>query len=604
MSLIPSRPIRWWPGLALVAATVVAYLPAFRAGTIWDDDWYLTENVLLDDLPGLGKLWLPGNTPQYYPAVFTTFWVERRLWGLEPAGYHAVNVLLHAANALLVWRLGRVLALPGAWFLAAAFALHPVHVESVAWITERKNVLSGFFYLSAALAWLRFLDAPGARRWYAASLALFVLALLSKSVTCTLPAALILILLWQRRPITVRSLAALAPMFLVGLALGLHTAVLERTRVGAVGPEFDFGFSERLLIAARALCFYPRQLLWPWPLMFVYPRWEPDASRLASYAPVVAVLLVAAAALAGWRRGVRGPALALSFFAGTLFPALGFFNVYPMRYSFVADHFQYLASLGVLALIAGGAASLRRWRAPIGAAGAAALAGLAVLTWRQCAVYADEETLWRETARRNPGAWIAPNNLAELASKRGAHAEALELLRRALALGPAAPAADQIRGNLAATLGRLGRYEEALEEYRAVHRSRGGQEVKLAQTLERLGRDDESEALYGRALAGAGRLGALVPFGLHLLRRGRPEEAVETLEAFLRERPDDADARMFLADAYAGAGRIEDAIRSGERALELARARGQDRMAELIRRRLGQYRAGPPPAPPRRSRDG
>src|SRR5262245_4535915 len=187
-------------GLALFVGTWLAYLPALRAGYIWDDDKYLTENPVLASVAGLLRIWVPGNTPQYYPAVFTSFWLEHALWGLRPAGYHAVNVLLHASAAVLVWRLASRLALPGAWFLAALFALHPVHVESVAWVTERKNVRSGVLYLLAALAYLRFEDerevpAEPARRpwrWYGLSFALFVLALLSKTVTCSLPAALIL----------------------------------------------------------------------------------------------------------------------------------------------------------------------------------------------------------------------------------------------------------------------------------------------------------------------------------------------------------------------------------------------------------------------------
>ncbi len=605
----PRAPARGWLlGLALALATLAAYLPAARACFVWDDDWYLTENPHLGDLGGLARLWVPGNTVQYYPAVFTSFWLERRVFGLEPAGYHVVNAVLHALNAVLVWRLCRALRIPGAWFVGAAFGLHPVHVESVAWITERKNVLSGFFYLSAFLAFLRFqaepagapraraepAERPSSRRWwYGASLALFVLALLSKTVTCSLPAALILVLLWRREPITLRKLAPLAPMFVLGLVLALHTAHIERTQVGAEGPEFELALGERLVLAARALVFYPQKLLVPWPLIFVYPRWELDPTEPAAIVSVALVLIVAAAAIAAYRRGVRGPALALAFFAGTLFPALGFFNVYPMRYSFVADHFQYLASLGILALVVGGIATLAPDRRIAGLAGAAVLAGLGVLTARQCAVYADAETLWRATLRLNPGAWIAHSNLAKLLSERGENEEALRLLRQAQALPMGAKAAASVRFNLAVTLGKLGRYPEALALYRELQESGGGMELKLALTLERLGRDEEAEIFYRKALAGEAAPDALIPFGVHLLRRGRPEEAIEWLERFVGTNPDDANALMFLADAYAGAGRLDDAIQAGEHALESARAQEDGaRMAEFIEKRLGQYRGG------------
>jgi len=583
-------------GLALLVATVVAYLPALRAGYIWDDDKYLTENPVMGSLAGLLRIWVPGNTPQYYPAVFTTFWLEHGLWGLDPVGYHAVNVVLHGLAAVLVWRLGLRLCIPGAWFLGALFALHPVHVESVAWITERKNVLSGVFYLLAALAYLRFVERersdspPDARRWrwYGLAFALFVLALLSKTVTCSLPAALILMRLWRREGLDARFLAPLAPLFLVGLVLALHTAHLERTQVGAEGAEFAFSALERVQIASRALLFYPQKLLCPWPLAFVYPRWELGGSL--AYAPVAIVLAVAAAALAAYRRGVCAPALALAFFAGTLFPALGFFNVFPMRYSFVADHFQYLASLGVLALVVGAAASRVSNRRGLALAGTAVLVACGALTWRQSALYANEETLWRATLDYNARAWMAQNNLARVLSDRGDNAEALVHLQRALESDPSERAAGQLRLNIALTLAKLGRYEEALAAFQELQRSTGGMEVRIAQALDHLGRFAEAEASFRAALAGKDAADALLPFGLFLARRGRTEEAIGTLERFVAARPSDIDGLMHLADAYADAGRIGDAIQTAEKARAAAQARGDARTGELIARRLGELR--------------
>ncbi|MCI0676754.1 MAG: hypothetical protein L0Y42_13380 [Phycisphaerales bacterium] len=380
------RELAWTlAGAALIVlATVVAYLPAIRGGFIWDDDLYVSANRFLRDLEGLKQIWIPTHTPQYYPVVFTSFWIEHHLWQLNPMGYHIVNVVLHALNALLVWRLCTVLKLPGGllagWLIAAVFALHPVHVESVAWITERKNVLSAFFYLTAALAYLRFESLKDVRAaptgedarptqtkgqprrtsaadswgWYGLSLLLFVLALLSKSVTCSLPAALILMMLWQRKRLTIPRLAPLAPMLIIGLLLALHTAHIEREHVGAEGDDFVFSWIDRILIASNALLFYPRQLLWPQQLMFVYPRWQIDPNSVILWMAGAGAIAIGATSLFLYRRGVRGPALALAFYAGTIFPALGFVNMYPMRFSFVADHFQYLASLGIIALVIGG----------------------------------------------------------------------------------------------------------------------------------------------------------------------------------------------------------------------------------------------------------
>lgn len=582
-----------------MAATLLAYRPAMSAGFIWDDDSYLTGNPLLRGLDGLRRIWIPGQAPQYYPVVFTSFWIEHLLWGLHPAGYHLVNIGLHALDALLVWRLGRALRLPGAWFIGALFALHPVQVESVAWITERKNVLSACFYLLAALAWLRVLDrgeatrggAPPPWRPYAAALGLFVLALLSKSVTCTLPIALLLMMLWQRRRITTRHIAALLPLLLLGLLCAWNTARLERVHVGAAGPEFDFSLAERALIASRALLFYPSKLLLPWPLVFIYPRWELDATRAASYWPLLLELAVAAAALAAWRRGARGPALALAFYAVTIAPALGFVDVYPMRYSFVADHFQYLACLGVFALAGGAAEALARRPRVAAVAGGAVLAGLGGLSWRQCLSYANAETLWRATIARNPGAWIALNNLGALVLE---HAEAVDLLQRALAAASSESARGDVRFNLALALDSAGRDEEALALYLQLQQTEGGMHVRIAQTLESLGRDDEAEAAYRRALSGEAHAAAWIPFGRHLLRRGRPDEAIGHFTAAVAARPDDADAAMLLCDACEAAGRVADAIAACERARSIAGAQGRDDLAAPIDQRLRRLRAGAP----------
>lgn len=540
-----------------------------------------------------------GQHAQYYPLVFTSFWVERHLWGLHPLGYHLVNVALHAGNAWLVWTLARRLGLRGAWLLAALFALHPVHVESVAWITERKNVLSGFLTLLAALCWLRFDDAderarepegrPGERRglWYGAALGAFGLALLAKTVACSLPVTLILISVWRGRRLDRRRLASLVPFFAVGLVLALQTAWIERVSVGADGAVFDFSPLERLLIASRAVAFYAGKLLVPWPLIFLYPRQELRPAELLSWLPLALELALAGLAWRAFRRGRRGPALALAVFVVTLFPALGFVNVYPMRFSFVADHFQYLASLAPLALLAAALATHVPGRARTGL-GAAWLLLLGSLTWRHAQDFEDAERLWRATTRANPGAWMAHGNLAKLLSESGRNEEALERLSLALAARPDARAEEQIRLNRGMTLVKLGRNQEALAEYQRLHLERGGLEGKLAQVLERLGRDEEAEALYRQAVARDGDE-ARVPFGVHLLRRGRAAEAREVLAAFVANHPEDADALMFLADACAGAGETEPALEAARRALALVEARNDARTAARIRGRMGQY---------------
>lgn len=473
----------WLGALAIIIATIIAYLPALNAGYIWDDDDYVTDNNLLVGMEGLHYIWLPEpieieekrpprRTAQYYPVVFTTFWIEYQLWGLDPFGYHLINVLLHIANAFLIWRILTMLNFPGAGagLVAAVFALHPVHVESVAWITERKNVLSGFFYLASALMYLRFdserddiaseNDKRGIWGWYGASLALFALALLSKSVTCSLPAALILIMLWQRRTMNVKRLLPLAPMFILGLLAALHTAHIEREHVGAEGIEFAMSSVDRLFVASKALLFYPWKIIWPHPLIFIYPRWETGIANLTDYLAVFVVASLGIFTIWLYLKGRRGPFLALAFFAGTVFPAIGFFNVYPHIFSFVADHFQYLASIGVIALLIGGAFSLYPSRGGlVSKVILVCLPVLVVLTFRQGKIYENEEVLWRATIERNPDSWMSYNNLGHILLDANHPEESETFFRQCLKIKP-----DHFNAmsNLAEALRRQNRNTEAL----------------------------------------------------------------------------------------------------------------------------------------------
>ncbi len=421
---------------ALVALTANAYAPVFQCGYVWDDDSYVTKNPTLETADGLRRIWFEvGATPQYYPLVFTTFWAEYQLRGLDPAVSHTINVLLHYAAALLVWRvllqLGATAAI--AWIAAFLFAVHPVHVESVAWITERKNVLSGVFYLGALLAYLQF-DARGrsadegpraARRWwyYALAFVLFVAALLSKTVTASLPVAIGLLIWYQYGKVKFQDVARLLPFFALAVALGSLTVWLERHHVGAVGQDWNLSLIERVLLAGRAAWFYAGKLLWPYPIIFVYPRWNIDSAIAWQYLyPAAALGLVAGV---WYKRDAigRAPLVAVLFFAVTLAPALGFVNVFPMRYSYVADHFQYLASLGVIVLIAIAAwriysSASPQMRPTMGLMGAVCVIVLAALTWRQVHDYVDIETLWNNTLAKNEDAWMAAHNLGVLHMER------------------------------------------------------------------------------------------------------------------------------------------------------------------------------------------
>ena len=355
----PAGRAAWLAAAVLAVAVFLAYQPCWQGGFLWDDDAHVTAPALRS-WQGLWRIWSDvGATVQYYPLLHTAFWLEHRLWGDAVLGYHLLNVALHCLAAFLAWAVLRRLKVPGAPLAAAVFALHPVHVESVAWIAEQKNTLSAVFYLAAMLAYLRF-DRSRKVPAYLGAFGLFVLALLTKTVTATLPGALLVVFWWQRGRLSWRrDVLPLVPFLLVGAGMGLITTWWELEHNRCVGPEFHMTWMQRSLLAGRAVWFHAGKLFWPEPLIFIYPRWRLDPAAAWQYAfPLAAVALLAA--LWALRRRTRGPLAAALFFGGTLFPTLGFFNLYTFRYTYVANHYQYLASLA-----GDQAGASRRWRSRV-----------------------------------------------------------------------------------------------------------------------------------------------------------------------------------------------------------------------------------------------
>src|SRR5881397_1241595 len=404
--------------LVLAVVTIFAYRPAWNGGLLWDDDVYITNNELLTAPDGLRRIWFSLDSPsQYFPLVYTTFRIEHAVWGLDPTGYHWVNLLLHVANAFLVWLVLARLKVPGGWLAGAIFALHPVQVESVAWITERKNVLMGFFFLLTLLAWIAFVDERTKRPWrfYGLALILYALALSAKTTACTLPAALLLILWLRKKPINWQRILQVIPFFFLGLGMGLVTVWWERYHQGTRGVLFALGPIERILIASRAIWFYLSKLIWPSNLTFIYPKWNISPAHPLDYTWLLAGVVLCAVIYFARRYVGRGVEVAAIFFVATLSPVIGFIMLYTFRYTFVADHYQYLASIGPIALASAGVATLaaafKESRHFILGAGVCILVALAMLTWRQSTMYADIEALWRTTIARNPDCWMANNNL-------------------------------------------------------------------------------------------------------------------------------------------------------------------------------------------------
>ncbi len=555
-------------------AAVVAYLPALRGGFIWDDDAHVTHNLALRSVGGLVRIWVePGAAPQYYPMAHTGFWVQYQLFGEQPLGYKLVNLALHVTSSgLLLLVLLRLGLQPWTAALAAGiFALHPVHVESVAWITELKNTLSGAFYMAAALAYLHhhFRRTPHPSRWYWVSLGLFVAALLSKSVTASLPAALLLVLWWKQGRLGWADVRPLVPFFVVGAAMGLFTAWFERHMVGAKGEDFGFTILDRLLIAGRAVWFYAGKLVWPHPLVFTYPRWTIDTGAWWQWVfPAGAVGLVVALLLSRKRLGV-GPLVAVLFFGGTLLPAIGFLDVYPFVFSFVADHFQYLASLGLIVLAACAVARLPRPAAV--ALGAVLLAALAARTFAQSMVYRDLETLYRHVLLHNPTSWMAHNNLGSLLLGREQIDEASAHIERALQLNERNAGALR---NLALIRQRQGRADEALGLYeRAVALQPEDTVAAVALGEMHLHRGNASRAreLFADAARREGRnLLAWYNLGLMAMADGDAAEAVRCLSKAVAIQDDLSEAHYQLAHALMATGDAKAAAGHFERALAIS----------------------------------
>lgn len=569
---------QWLFIVLITSATIFAYQPAWNGGFIWDDDYYVTNNELLTAADGLRRIWFSFDAPsQYFPLVYTTFRFEHALWGLNPTGYHWVNLLLHVANALLVWRVLLRLKLPGAWLASAIFALHPIQVESVAWITERKNVLMGLFFLLTLLVWIAFVDQATRRRWsfYVLALILYTLALSAKTTACTLPAALLLIVWLRKKPIDRSRILQVVPFILLGLAAGLLTVWWERYHQGTRGALFALTPIERILVASRAIWFYLGKLIWPAKLTFIYPRWTIDSTQLLDYAWVAATVIAAAATYFARRYIGRGLPLAAVFFVTTLSPVLGFIMLYTFRYTFVADHYQYLASIGPIALASAGMMTLAD------RAGAArylvlttvlgVLMSLGLLSWRQSHMYDDIEQLWRTTIAQNPSCWMAHNNLGVVLVQEGQVDEAIANYETALQMQPDYADADYNLGNALLAKGEV---EEALRHcQRAVAIQPNDPEAQLALANALLYNRQIDEAIihYQKAMA-------LRPyyFGAHynlsraLLEKGEIDAAISYSRVAVSIQPDNADANISLAVALTENGLIADAIGYYDKALRLS----------------------------------
>ncbi|MCF7687914.1 MAG: tetratricopeptide repeat protein [Cephaloticoccus sp.] len=548
-------------------ATLLAYWPVLHAGFIWDDSGHVTP-ANLRSLSGLARIWFePGASQQYYPFLHTAFWIEHRLWGDTAFAYHGLNIMLHATAACLFGVVLRRLVIPGAWLAALLFALHPVGVESVAWISEQKNTLSTVLYLGAALAYFRFATHRSVAG-YALATALFLAALLTKTVTASLPAALLVVAWWQRGRLDWKSeVRPLLPWFLLALVAGSITAWVEHNLIGAQGEAFDLSLLQRGLLAGRVVWFYVGKLVWPTGLMFSYPRWEIDPSTATAY--LHPMTLLASLALATWfaRRGkgpaARAPLAMLLLYVGSLFPALGFVNVYPFIFSYVADHFQYLASLTFFAT-AGALLTLLGRHIPksLAWAGGGLLLGILGLASRtQCAIYHDEFSLYQHTLAQNPASWMAHNNLGNVLADAGQPETAITHFTAALRLRPDYPEAANNLGEQLNTLGRFAEAVPVLTTALAQRPDYADAHNNLGNSLVALGRMDEGISHFEQAiLARPDHAEAHFNLALALALSGHPAQALPHFARAVQFRPDFPEARLNWGNALLELDRLPEAI--------------------------------------------
>ncbi len=532
----------WLLTILLVTATLIAYTPVWHAGFIWDDADHLTDNPLMTAPHGLRMIWSSVATSRYYPLTLTTFWVEHRLWGFNPLPYHLVNIALHALSGVLIFLVLLRLRVTGAWLAAMLWVLHPVNVESVAWVAELKNTQSAVFCFMSVLCFLRF-QAQGKLRWYALAVLCGVAAMLSKPSTVVLPLVLLLCVWWQQRRWRLTDILQVSPLFLVSCFLSARTVVEQRGQIIHVAtPEWNLGMAGRFAVAGKAIWFYAAKVLWPVRLSFMYPLWKVQPDSLLSWLPL-AGLIVLGILLWMWRGAAwaRAGLFGGGYFVVALLPVLGFFDVFYFRYSFVADHFQYLASLGLIALVASAVATIcertgRRGRQIGAAVSATALLMLGLLTWEQTCSFKNGETLWRRALASYPNSW-GPHFFWGMMLRESGHlSEAVDHLDQAVQLNPDAYDAHNNLGN---ALVRAGKTQDAISQY--------------VQAL-RLKPD------YAKAH---------INYGNALLLQGKVQEAISHYEQALRIKPDLAEAHYDLGIASEQAGSVQEAIRHYEQALRL-----------------------------------
>ncbi len=588
---------RLFLGSVIALALVLCYLPAMRAGFVWDDDLLVTENPLVRGTDSLPYIWASAASTDYTPLTITAFWLEWRLWADNAVGYHFVNILLFALAALLLWRVLERLDVPGAWLGALLFAVHPVNVASVAWVAELKNALSLPFYLAAILCYLRFLETRKISLWILALLAA-ACAFLSKGSTVVLPLALLLCIWWKQRRIRGGDLLWLLPVFLLAAAAAAVTIHFQSRVIDTGNLPVPLGV--RIARAGQAIWFYLGKDIAPAGLCAVYPKWPLDHQFL----PLILAVALASALWIGKGCCTRGPFFAWVYFIVALLPVLGLLNMTFLDQAYVADWWQQLALPAVTALAgAGFAAAWRRARganpALLAISAALIVIALGVTTFANAANYESMEKLCLATLARNPNAWTARDNLGNVYNAGGRLDAAVDEYQAALKLKPSDASTHS---NLGTVYARLNWLDDAIAEYHAAIAIEPGNAkywFNLGNALRGQKRDAEAVDAYSHAIDDNARwTSPRYQMGAALLDLGRAAEAGRQAEEIVHLDPTAISGHYLMARAAAAIGRFNVAAAEAATALEIARSAGDERTIQRMQETLDACKAGRQPTVP------
>jgi tetratricopeptide (TPR) repeat protein len=574
----------WLSGGVLLLLTFLVYIPSYNAGFIWDDDVIAGAPLMREGWTGLRDIWFSTRYGDFCPLTATSFWIEWQFYGALKEIQHVTNIVLQALNGLLLWRALLSLRIPGAWLIAAVFAVHPVGVASVTWLAERKNTLSMFFYLLSLLFFLRSetrVEPTSAIRFhkgrYWLSFVFFLFGLLSKSAVVVLPVVLLLCLWWRDGSVSRQNFRKVFPFFAFSFAVGLGTLVAHHyigPKLGVL-PTEDDGFT-RLLTASRAFWFYVWKDIFPIGLTMHYPRWKIDPASIMAYLPAIGTI---SALFLFWRfRASWGRAclFGIGYFVLAVSPTIGIVNMAFLMVAPVADHLQYLALPGIVALVIGGGTYFltRTGRSPrlaVISVGVLIIVPFSVLSWQHQRIMAKPEALWRDNLRKNPVSWISHNNLGGISFERGQYTDALHSYEAAL---QGRNNLSMVHVNVGRALFALDRTEEAVTRYKdalrldptdfKAHNNLGVAYISLGKTNEAIACFQKAvELVPGDATFFANLTGLL-------LESGRNAQAIQLVRERLKQAPGNAAAHYSFAGMLFKSGRIEEAHAHYAKAVELA----------------------------------